>query len=131
MRVAEEGGTRGAARWLARCWRALLAELVATALLVLLGVATLVAGPAPLTHPALAFGFVVLINAVAFGPVSGAHMNPAVTLAALLCGHIQWPLALAYALVQVHLSTHIIVLQTQMSYQYTHSTVRRSNPSTP
>ncbi|XP_028157499.1 lens fiber major intrinsic protein-like isoform X1 [Ostrinia furnacalis] len=95
------GGGRGARAWVVRWWRALLAELLATALLVLLGVATLVVGPAPLTHPALAFGFVVLINVVAFGPASGAHMNPAVTLAALVCGKIAWAPALAYAVAQM------------------------------
>lgn len=98
-RVAE-GQRRGAAAWARRWWRALLAELVATALLVLLGVATLLPPGAPLTHPALAFGFVVLANIEAFGPASGAHMNPAVSLAAALTGRLPPAAALAYALAQ-------------------------------
>jgi len=44
-------------------------------------------------------GLVVLITI--FGPVSGAHFNPAVTLAFAIRGEIGWGLALAYAVVQV------------------------------
>nr|UQZ09756.1 aquaporin [Agriphila aeneociliella] len=99
--VSDENG-RGVAAWVKRSWRALVAELISTALLVLLGVATLMTGvPVPLTHPALAFGFVVLVNVEAFGPASGAHMNPAVTLAALLYGKIRPLLAAAYLVAQV------------------------------
>lgn len=91
--------------WLRRWWRALLAELVSTALLVWLGVAALmpVRGPSSvmLAHPAMAFGFVVIGNACAFGSASGAHMNPAVTLAALLHGSLGALPALGYALAQL------------------------------
>jgi glycerol uptake facilitator-like aquaporin len=44
-------------------------------------------------------GLVVLITV--FGPISGAHLNPAVTLAFALRREIAWPLALAYVAVQV------------------------------
>lgn len=98
------GGGGGVAAWLRRWWRALLSELLATALLVWLGLAALmpVRGPGSvqLAHPAMAFGFVVVANACAFGPASGAHMNPAVTLAALLCGQLGVLPALGYALAQ-------------------------------
>ncbi|RVE40433.1 hypothetical protein evm_014917 [Chilo suppressalis] len=101
----DENG-RGAAAWVRRYWRAWVGEVVGTALLVLLGVATLMAGvPAPLTHPALAFGFVVLINVEIFGPVSGCHLNPAVTLAALLYGKIAPALAATYVVAQLAGST--------------------------
>nr|BAH47555.1 aquaporin AQP-Gra2 [Grapholita molesta] len=94
-------------------WRAVLTELVATALLVLLGIASLVPkitydevlkgerliGP-PLAHPAMAFGFLVLCLAQAFGEVSGAHMNPAITLASTLLGRTPVFLAVAYAIAQ-------------------------------
>lgn len=55
----------------------------------------------PLTHPALGFGFVVTALVTALGPVSGAHMNPAVTLAALLLGQLGALPALLYALAQL------------------------------
>jgi glycerol uptake facilitator-like aquaporin len=44
-------------------------------------------------------GLIVLI--VTFGPVSGAHFNPAVTMVALLRGDIAGPLALGYIAAQV------------------------------
>jgi len=44
-------------------------------------------------------GLVVLITI--FGPLSGAHFNPAVTLAFALRGEIVWPLAGAYVAVQM------------------------------
>jgi aquaporin Z len=76
--------------------RKLGAEFVGTFLLVFLAVGAAVfgigggvgadaAGPASGTvGVALAFGLVVLMLAYAFGPVSGTHVNPAVTLAMVL-----------------------------------------------
>lgn len=73
--------------------RKLLAEFVGTFLLVFLAVGAAVFGisASPAGGPgngivgvALAFGLVLLGIAYAFGPVSGAHVNPAVTLAMLL-----------------------------------------------
>jgi aquaporin Z len=74
--------------------RKLVAEFLGTFLLVLLAVGAAVSGIAGavgagtpagpgsgIVGVALAFGFVLVFVAFAFGPVSGAHVNPAVTLA--------------------------------------------------
>lgn len=90
-------------------WRAVLTELIATALLVLLGIASLVPKISqtdtliapPLAHPALAFGFIVLCLAQAFSGVSGAHLNPAITLASTLLGRTPILLAVAYTIAQM------------------------------
>lgn len=50
---------------------------------------------------ALAVGFILFALIEIFGPVSGAHFNPAVSLAMVLGGKIGWRQALIYILAQV------------------------------
>ncbi len=67
--------------------RKLLAEFLGTFFLVLVAVGSAVAGiktGGGVIAVAVAFGFVLIMVAYAFGPVSGAHVNPAVTLAMVI-----------------------------------------------
>ena len=92
--------------------RKLGAEFVGTFLLVFLAVGAAVfgigggvgadaAGPASGTvGVALAFGLVVLMLAYAFGPVSGTHVNPAVTLAMVLAKRMPGREGAGYVLAQ-------------------------------
>jgi aquaporin Z len=72
--------------------RSLIAEFVGTLLLVFLAVGAAVAGLkgagllGGVVGVALAFGLVLLALAYAIGPISGCHVNPAVTLGVLLSG---------------------------------------------
>lgn len=50
---------------------------------------------------ALATGAALVVLIWVFGPISGAHFNPAVTLVAALRRDLSWRWALAYGLVQV------------------------------
>lgn len=50
---------------------------------------------------AIATGGALLALILAFGPHSGAHMNPVVTLAAVLTDGFRWRAALAYAAAQI------------------------------
>src|SRR4051812_21308484 len=50
---------------------------------------------------AIATGGALVALILAFGPQSGAHMNPAVTLAAVLVDGLRWRLAAIYLLAQI------------------------------
>jgi aquaporin Z len=86
--------------------RKMAAELLGTALLVYfaVGVATLSFGfdtagssfAAGVVATALAFGLVLLALAYVLGPISGCHVNPAVTIGAWLSGRIPMTDALGY-----------------------------------
>ncbi|MFJ9691169.1 MIP family channel protein [Kitasatospora sp. NPDC101183] len=83
--------------------RAVAAEFLGTLLLVLLAVgAAVLAGTAigPVGI-AFAFGFVLLALAYALGPVSGCHVNPAVTLGVLLARRIDLRTAVSYWIAQI------------------------------
>ncbi|OWR54234.1 aquaporin [Danaus plexippus plexippus] len=54
----------------------------------------------PPMYSAIGFGTVVLFNIASFGHISGAHMNPSVTLSALLWGNLTLPLGIAYVIAQ-------------------------------
>ena len=83
--------------------RSLVAEFLGTALLVLLGVGSAVAGIDVLgpVGVAFAFGFALLALAYAVGPISGCHINPAVTLGVLLSRGMTVREAVAYWLAQL------------------------------
>lgn len=80
-------------------FRRLLAELVGTALLVLFGAGSVVValrvGHGTLDYPALglvalAFGLVIAIVIYGFGTTSGAHINPAVSIALAAVRRFPW-----------------------------------------
>lgn len=50
---------------------------------------------------ALAFGLTVVVGVYAFGPISGGHFNPAVTLGAAAAGRIGWSKVPGYIVAQV------------------------------
>jgi aquaporin Z len=86
--------------------RSLFAEMLGTAVLVFFGVgtATLAFGfkmtgastSAGVVATALAFGLVLLVLVYAIGPVSGCHVNPAVTLGFLVAQRISVADAVGY-----------------------------------
>lgn len=91
--------------------RKLVAELLGTACLVFfaVGVATLCFGfgttgsvpAAGVIATAFAFGLVLLVLAYSLGPISGCHINPAVTMGFLASGRIPLVEAIAYWIAQV------------------------------
>ncbi len=80
--------------------KALLAEFIGTFALIFVGAGTAAVGVGGLIGVALAHGIVLLSMAYAYGAISGAHVNPAVTLAVALRGNLTWGQALGYWLAQ-------------------------------
>lgn len=80
-----------------------VAELLGTLLLVFFGVGSVIAARVDggVAVIALAFGFVLLALVYTIGPVSGCHVNPAVTLGVLLSGKISPAGAVAYWIAQL------------------------------
>ncbi|XP_014214761.1 aquaporin AQPcic-like [Copidosoma floridanum] len=76
-----------------------VAEMIGTAMLVFLGCLGCVGsmGNVP-SHLqiCLSFGFAVIISITAVAHISGAHINPAVTVGAVVCGHKSLLSALVY-----------------------------------
>jgi aquaporin Z len=91
-------------------WRTLVAECLGTACLVFFGVgtATLSFGfkvtglstSAGVIATALAFGLVLLVLVYAIGPISGCHVNPAVTIGFLASRRITVAEAIGYWIAQ-------------------------------
>jgi aquaporin Z len=87
-----------------------LAECFGTAVLVLVGcsavaIGTVGAGPAGLTVGVIAiafsFGLAVMAMAYGIGPISGCHINPAVTVAMATAGRMSWTEAAGYIVAQL------------------------------
>lgn len=80
-----------------------LAELLGTFVLVFSGVGSAVLAGAKIGNAgiALAFGLALLAMVYTIGPISGCHINPAVTLGLLLHGRIRTIVACGYVVAQV------------------------------
>lgn len=80
----------------------LVAEVFGTFLLVfgVIGTAFFSSANTGLLGPALAVGLAVMAGAYAVGHISGAHFNPAVTVAAAVAGRFAWKDAPAYIAAQ-------------------------------
>ena len=87
--------------------RVLLAESLGTFYLCFAGIAAIVCTAPPINSGgglvaiALAHGLALSIAVNNFGGISGAHFNPAVTMAMLVTGRIKAPLAMLYVVAQL------------------------------
>ncbi|MFZ1468889.1 MAG: aquaporin [Paracoccaceae bacterium] len=83
--------------------KSFIAEVLGTAILVTFGcgAAVLMGAHIGMMGIALAFGLSIVAAAYGLGQISGAHLNPAVSLGALLAGRITLPTFVSYAVAQV------------------------------
>ncbi len=81
--------------------KALTAEFVGTFALVFVGAGAGAIGVGGLVGVALAHGLVLMAVAAAYGQISGAHINPAVTIALWVGRQIKTAEAVGYIVVQV------------------------------
>jgi aquaporin Z len=88
-------------------FRKYLAEAIGTAFLVLIGCGSAAIGgygaaaPVGILPIALAFGLAVMAMAYAIGPLSGCHINPAVTVSMVAAGRMPSGEAIAYIISQL------------------------------
>ncbi|KAK3567947.1 hypothetical protein QTP86_027409, partial [Hemibagrus guttatus] len=87
-------------------WRAVTAELVGMTLFVFIGIASAIGtseyeGPDQEVKVALAFGLAIATLAQSLGHVSGAHLNPAITVGLLVSCQISALRAVLYILAQM------------------------------
>ncbi|PRZ42982.1 aquaporin Z [Antricoccus suffuscus] len=84
-------------------WRSYLAEFVGTGILVMAGVGAAVLGGTGVGHlgVALAFGLTLTFLVYAIGPISGCHVNPAVTVGLMVTSKIAVKDAIAYVVAQL------------------------------
>ncbi|XP_037600625.1 aquaporin-6 isoform X2 [Cebus imitator] len=108
MDAAEPGGRSWASTLVCRLWkaisRALFAEFLATGLYVFFGVGSVMRWPTALPSVlqiAITFNLVTAMAVQVTWKASGAHANPAVTLAFLVGSHISLPRAVAYVAAQL------------------------------
>lgn len=84
-----------------KLFRPLFAEFLGTFTLVFIGALAVVVAPSVnVIVPALAHGFILVALVYAYGHISGAHFNPAVTIGLLVGGKIDILKAVLYIIVQ-------------------------------
>lgn len=87
--------------------KAYISEFIGTFTLVFIGSAsvwfakTTTGYSAGTIVPAFAHGIAIIFAAYSIGSISGAHINPAVTIAVAIAGGISWVKALIYIVVQI------------------------------
>ncbi|CAG8510716.1 4956_t:CDS:2 [Ambispora leptoticha] len=89
-----------------KIWQQVMAEFFGTTILIfLIGAAVVVVGDSKFPHPSLLIGFahipLILLLILATGPISGAHLNPFITITTIFTRLISLPRGLLYMTFQL------------------------------
>ncbi|XP_060801691.1 aquaporin-4-like [Amyelois transitella] len=103
-RTQSESESKSVVTWCRSQWKAIAAEIIATMILLLLGCMTCLPIDGfhilpPLYSP-IGFGLIVLSNVQIFGHISGAHMNPFVSVIGVIYGKISAATGIAFIIAQ-------------------------------
>ncbi|CAH0763874.1 unnamed protein product [Diatraea saccharalis] len=92
-------------RWVSSQWKGILAEFTATLFLIVFGCMSAVPIEGlpmnPVMYTPLTFGMTVMFNIQIFGHLSGAYMNPFVTVAAIIFGRISVSVGVVYIVAEL------------------------------
>ena len=83
------------------CYRSYIAEFFGTMFLVIMGCGVFVVTGWATVPTALAFGLAIIAMSYAIGNISGAHLNPAVTVAHFINGRMYGNVAVMYIVFQI------------------------------
>lgn len=101
--IFDEKGTKPILYWISTQWKGIVAEFFSTMLLLIFGCMSCipVAGaPDPALFGPIVFGLTVMFNIQIFGHISGAFMNPFVSVIAVIWGKISFSVGVAYVLAE-------------------------------
>jgi aquaporin NIP len=118
-------------------WQIYAAEMLGTGVLVFLGCGSVITdsvsnGATGIVGIAACFGLAVAMMAYAIGPISGCHINPALTIGLAATGHFPWKRVMPYICAQLagaaaasllHLSIFGSVVASKVSFGATIPTV--------
>jgi aquaporin rerated protein, invertebrate len=92
-------------QWINMQWKAILAEFMSTMILIIIGCMSCIPiegfTPSPSMYVPLTFGFTIMFNIQIFGHISGAFMNPIVSIIAAIWGKISISVAIAFIIAEV------------------------------
>nr|UQZ09755.1 aquaporin [Agriphila aeneociliella] len=92
-------------KWISSQWKGIIAEFTATMFLILFGCMSCIPIEGlpmnPVMYAPLTFGMIVMLNIQVFGHLSGAYMNPFVTVTAVIWGRISIIVGIIYIIMEL------------------------------
>lgn len=91
-------------------WRAVMVEFMGTSCFIYLVTAVLI-HQSDIVTVAFAIGLAIAVLAHVFGPISGGHFNPAITVGTIVTGDVKIIKAVCYIIAQIAGGKNIFLFQ--------------------